>query len=85
MKFLVEEKDELQVLLEGYDVGFANYVVEKLLAEKDVTFAAADYDHPTSRNPVLTLKAASAKKKLLEALKSAEEELKALEKTVSKG
>ncbi|MFH1780191.1 MAG: RpoL/Rpb11 RNA polymerase subunit family protein [Candidatus Micrarchaeota archaeon] len=82
MKIILNEKNELHVSLEGFDLGFANYLVEKLLQDKEVDFAAADYDHPTSRNPIIKIKAASAKKKLQDALKEVEEELKALEKAL---
>ncbi|NUN11454.1 hypothetical protein HUU53_02315 [Candidatus Micrarchaeota archaeon] len=82
IKILVDEKDEFQVLMQGSDLGFANYLVEKVLEDKDVSFAASDYDHPTSRNPVIKIKGSSPKKKLLDALKKAEDELKDLDKTL---
>ena len=36
-------------MLEGYDLGFANLLVEKLLQDKDVGFAAVEYAHPTQQ------------------------------------
>lgn len=78
LKFLVEEKDEISVLLEDYDLGYVNLVVEKLLQDKDVGFAAVDYLHPTQRIPVLKVKAKNPKKAVADALEEVKKEVSGL-------
>ncbi len=85
-----DEKNELHVLFKDADIGLVQLLVEKLLQEKDVEFAAVDYDHPLKHNPVLKIKAKSSPKKLLanaagHALKDVQDFKKALTgKTSSK-
>ncbi|MFH1056324.1 MAG: RpoL/Rpb11 RNA polymerase subunit family protein [Candidatus Micrarchaeota archaeon] len=79
VKFLVEEKGGIEVLLEGHDVGLANLLVEKLLEDKSVDFAAVDYVHPTLRTPVLKVQGKNPKKSVLDATGEVEKALKALE------
>lgn len=78
LEFLVDEKGEIAVMLEGYDLGFANLLVEKLLQDKDVGFAAVEYAHPTRRTPVLRVKAKSPKKAVSAALEELGKELSSL-------
>jgi DNA-directed RNA polymerase subunit L len=65
------------------DLGFANWLVARLLEDKDVSFAAADYDHPLTANPVLRVKAEDAKKSLLKALEAARKQARDFEKALS--
>ncbi len=78
LEFLVEEKGEMSVLLEGYDLGFANLLVEKLIQDKSVGFAAVDYVHPNQRTPVLKVKAKNAKKAVADALEEVRKEFSTL-------
>ncbi|MBS3069919.1 hypothetical protein J4220_00235 [Candidatus Micrarchaeota archaeon] len=78
LEFLTDEKGEIAVMLEGYDLGFANLLVEKLLQDKDVGFAAVEYAHPTRRTPVLRVKAKSPKKAVVAALEELGKELSSL-------
>ncbi|MEM4254818.1 MAG: RpoL/Rpb11 RNA polymerase subunit family protein [Candidatus Norongarragalinales archaeon] len=78
LKFLAEEKDSIFVLLEGYDLGFANLLVEKLLQDKAVGFAAVEYAHPTQRTPVLKVGAKNPKKAVVDALGEMRKELSSL-------
>lgn len=78
LEFLVDEKGEISVLLEGYDLGFGNLLVEKLLQDKDVGFAAVEYLHPTQRTPVLKVKAKSPKKAVAQALEEIRKEVSSL-------
>ncbi len=82
MKILVSKKNEFVASLDGMDLGFANWLVAKLLEDKDVSFASADYDHPLSANPVLKVKAEDAKKSLIEALDAAKKQVKDFEKAL---
>ena|SRR3989338_3390716 len=77
-KYAVEEKDQVQVLMEGFDLGYANLLVEKLLEDKGVDFASADYVHPTQRTPLLKVKGKNVKKSIAEALKEVGKEVKSL-------
>ncbi|HIH20062.1 TPA: hypothetical protein HA244_02230 [Candidatus Micrarchaeota archaeon] len=77
--FSVEGKGEIQALLEGADLGYANLLVEKLLEDKGVSFAAAEYVHPTQCTPLLKVKAkGDVKKAIGQALKEVEKEIKSL-------
>lgn len=58
--------------------------MEKLLEDKDVEFAASDYDHPTQRNPVIEVRSPSPKKHLLSAISAVEKELKEFSDAFSK-
>ncbi len=62
VEFLVDGKGELAAKLEGCDLGLANLIVERLVEDKSVEFAAVDYDHPTRRTPVLKVTAKNPKK-----------------------
>ena len=78
-KFILDDKGEAHVLLEGCDLGYANLLVEKLLGDKNVDFAAVDYVHPTQRIPLLKIKGKGGIKKLVSsALKEVEKEIKTL-------
>ena len=78
-KFVLDGKNEAHVQLEGCDLGYANLLVEKLLEDKNVDFAAVDYVHPTQRTPLLKVKGKGGVRKLVaDALKEVEKELKKL-------
>ncbi len=83
MKILVSKKNECVVSLDGMDLGFANWLVARLLEDKDVSFAAADYDHPLTANPVLRVKGDDAKKSLIVALEAARKQVRDFEKAIS--
>ncbi len=84
LKVLADEKDYLEVLLEKEDVGFTNLLVEKLLKDKDVTFAASAYDHPLRGNPLLKVKGKNPRKHLKEAIREARKELESLNDLLDK-
>ncbi|HLD76445.1 MAG TPA: RpoL/Rpb11 RNA polymerase subunit family protein [Candidatus Norongarragalinales archaeon] len=73
MKILEEEKDSFKALLVGFDEGYANALVDKLLENKEIVFASAVYDHPTKRNPVLTVRGKGIKKEIAKAVKELDE------------
>jgi DNA-directed RNA polymerase subunit L len=83
MKMLVSKKNEIAVSLDGMDLGFANWIVARLLEDKDVSFAAADYDHPLTANPVLRVKGDDAKKSVVAALEAARKQVKSFEKALA--
>ena len=83
MKILVSKKNEYVVSLDGMDLGFANWIVARLLADKDVSFASADYDHPLTGNPVLRVKGEDAKKSLLKALEWSKKQVSEFKKAIA--
>lgn len=83
MRILSSKKSGIVVSLDGMDLGFANWLVARLLEEKDVSFAAADYDHPLTANPVLRVRGEDAKKSLLKALEAAQKQVREFEKALS--
>ncbi|MBI4360301.1 hypothetical protein HY572_00845 [Candidatus Micrarchaeota archaeon] len=84
MKILEEDRGSLKLLLEGVDMGVAQALAEKLLENKDVTFASAVYDHPTKRNPILHVKGKNLKKEVANAVKAVKEEGHAFEEALRK-
>jgi len=83
VRILSSKKNEVAVSLDGMDLGFANWLVARLLEDKDVSFAAADYDHPLTANPVLRVKGEDAKKSVLKALESAQKQAAEFRKALS--
>ncbi len=84
IEILEGEKERFDVKLLGEDLGFANAIVEKLLASKSVSFAAAEYDHPMKGNPVIRVKAKDAKKELVHAIEAVEKDLEDAKKQLEK-
>ncbi len=84
MKILTDEKNELKLHLIGSDIGVAQALAEKVLEDKEVTFASATYDHPTKRNPVLHVKGKNPKKQVTAAAKALSVEAKAFEEALRK-
>lgn len=76
-EFVVEEKESIEVLLHGIDIGMAHWLVEKLLESKAIEFASVDYVHPTKRTPLLKVKGKGCKKAVADALKELEKDAKA--------
>jgi len=56
LNFLKDEKDHIEVLLEGEEHSFPNALREKLLDEKGVEFVSVAREHPTASWPKLVLK-----------------------------
>ncbi|MBU1197752.1 DNA-directed RNA polymerase subunit L [Candidatus Micrarchaeota archaeon] len=79
-----DEKDYLEFVLEQEDVGFTNLLVEKLLQNSDVTFAASSYDHPLKGNAVVKIRGKNPKKSLHKAIDESRKELKELESLADK-
>ncbi len=75
-KFLVKEKDSIEVQFEGMDEGIANAVVEKLLAKKGISQASSTLVHPLIPTPVIRVTANDAKKELIDALGELADECK---------
>ncbi len=84
MKILETGKNELDLLLDGKDLGLSNYLAGKLSENKDVDFAASDYDHPLKGNPILRLSGSDLKKHVGKALGELQDDLSELEKKISK-
>lgn len=76
--FTTDEKGELVAVLHDCDLGLANLIVEKLLEDKSVGFAAVDYAHPTQRTPVLKVKGKNPKKSVATAVDAAIEEFSSI-------
>lgn len=84
MKVLEDEKGSLKIRMDGYDIGAAQALAEQLLENKEITFAAAVYDHPTKRNPVLHVKGKNLKKEILKAIEAMQEETHAFSEALRK-
>jgi DNA-directed RNA polymerase subunit L len=84
IKILLDEKTELKLHLIGSDIGVSQALAEKLLENKDITFASAVYDHPTKRNPILHVKGKTPKKEVLAAAKALAKEAKTFEEALRK-
>lgn len=84
MKILEDEKDHMTILLEGIDQGYAHALAEKLLENKEITFASATYDHPTLRNPILTVRGKSLKKEIQKAIQALDENSDAFKQALAK-
>jgi len=83
-KVLLNKKGELHVMLDGFDVGLANMVVDRLLKNRSVTFAAADYDHPLKGNVVIKIRGDEPKKELAKALSDVSGEIGKAAKALGK-
>jgi len=83
IEVLKDEKDYLEVMLPGEDLGFANFIVEQLLKSGGV-FAAASVDHPIKGNPVIRIKGKDPKKSLSKAVDAAKKELSSAVAAVKK-
>ena len=82
MEFLVKEKDYIEVKLEREDLGFAQFVVSKLLEDKSVSFAATSPDHVLKGNPIIKVRAKDAKKALASAFDDAAKEISEAKKAM---
>ena len=78
-----DEKEFLEVMLAGEDLGVANLIVEKIL-ESGGSFAAASVDHPIKGNPIIRIKAKNPKERLAKAVDSVGKDLSAVVAAVKK-
>lgn len=53
---LNNDKNTLELEINGSDISFANLLVEKLNSDKSVEFAAVKTDHPVLGNPKIIVK-----------------------------
>ena len=56
MKILIEEKNTLEMELEGVDQSLVQLISEKLNEDKDVEFASFKVEHPILGSPKLIVK-----------------------------
>lgn len=56
LNFLKDQKDYVEVLLEGEEHSFPNALRERLLGEKGVEFVSVTREHPTAAWPKLVLR-----------------------------
>jgi len=71
-------------ILDGFDLGLAGALVDRLLEDKSVSFASADYDHPTTCVPVIKIKARDAKASLSKAVAALKKEVAEFSKELDK-
>ena len=83
VKILVNEKDTLELELNGIDPALGQLLAEKLTANSEVAFAACKLDHPVIGSPKLLVKAkkGDASKLVSEALDEVRKEVKDFQKT----
>lgn len=79
-KYLTKEKEVVEVQLNNCDEGIVRMVADRLSRDKKVGFAAVTLDHPLTSNPVLRVKASSAKESVEKALEKVLEEIEAAQK-----
>ncbi len=84
MQVLETGKNELDLSFEGKDLGLSNYLASLLAENKDIDFAASEYNHPLKGTPILRLSGSDLKKNVVKALNELQSELSALEKKFSK-
>ena len=71
---LKSDKESIEIELKGEDAGIANALVEILLEDPDVEFAAYKLDHPQVGSPVLVVRVKDGSP--LSAVKAAVKKLK---------
>lgn len=81
IEVIKNEKEYAEIELKGEEAGIANALVEILLEEKGVEFAAYRLDHPQAASPVLMVRtdggsALTAVKQAVKKLKKQAEEFK---------
>lgn len=79
-----ETDEETEFALKGENAGLANFLVEKLLESKGVSFAATKVDHPLFNNPHITIRAKKPAAELKKALEAVADDVKAMEKELTK-
>jgi len=82
VKFLVKEKNQIEMEISGIDTALLYYLVEKLNATSGVEFAATKKEHPLSdvQKLIVKTKSANAADITLKALKEIEEETEEFKK-----
>lgn len=78
LEFLVDEKNHIELILNGEDHSFANALREKILEEKGVEFVSVTREHPTAAWPKLVLKTKGrpARELLTDAVKALQKDTK---------
>jgi DNA-directed RNA polymerase subunit L len=84
MKIVYSEENETHFALEGFDLGLASAIVDKLLEDKSVSFASADYDHPTTGVPVIKIKGKDGKASLAKAVAALKKDVAEFAKELGK-
>ncbi|MCK4714968.1 MAG: DNA-directed RNA polymerase subunit L, partial [Candidatus Aenigmarchaeota archaeon] len=77
-EFLKDEKNYVEVILQGEDHSFPNALREKLVEQKGVEFVAVTREHPTATYPKLVLKTKgrAAREVLADAVKALQKDVK---------
>ena len=82
VEILKDEKDYVEIKLNGEDLGMVNLIAHELVSTGAATFAAASLDHPITANPVLRVRGKDPKKEIA---KSAERLAKKLSELSASG
>ena len=78
LTFVKEEKDYVEVRLDGEDLGLVNMVAMELVNTNSAAFADASLDHPITANPVLRVRGKDAKKEIAKAAESIAKRIEAV-------
>jgi DNA-directed RNA polymerase subunit L len=70
VQILKEDKDYLEIKLDGEDLGLASIVAAQLVSSGEASFAHATLDHPITANPVLRIRDKTNRKELVAAAAS---------------
>ncbi len=86
VKIISDEKDLLQVDIEGSGHTLCNALREEISNLEDVSFASYNIKHPQISNPILAVKSKKGKPKklILDAVSSLKEKTKELRSELSK-
>lgn len=77
------KEGHLEIKFDKEDLGFVNLIVEKLLASDKIKYAACNYDHPVTKNPVLKAEGKELDKELKKAIDSIIEDINEFQKCLS--
>lgn len=75
MKKITDEKESIEAIAEGHDIGETQLVAENLASHKTVTFAATNYTHPLKGEPVLYGKGKGIAKEMQASIEESREQL----------
>jgi DNA-directed RNA polymerase subunit L len=86
LKYIVEEKNHIEFLLEGEEYSVPSFLKDILLEDPEVEFVTYIMGHPTRDPPkmVIKTKKKDAKKVLKEAIKKAINDFESIEKALKK-
>ncbi len=84
MKIISNTKSRIEIEFEEFDAGFVRLIVQELLKDKNIDFAAMKIKHPSNPIPLLVASGKAPKKSLKKALGKIEEDFSKLSLSIPK-